>query len=206
MKITVSRSNTKIGKIANFSVSCLTTCPGQTTWCAKKCYAKRLEVQYPNVRSSYADNFKLSKLSNFSRMVTLELKKLPESYTKVRIHVGGDFYSVLYINKWISIVKSNPNLSFYAYTKSWRIPHMIPHLQKLAALSNMVLFASTDLETFNLGETVPLGFREAYAGDIKPAGRRLTHCLVQTKTKDTCDACNLCMNKKINTNIYFSTH
>lgn len=203
MTIVLSRSNTKIGNIASFSIPSLSTCPGKTSWCSKKCYAKRLEKQYTGVRESYSNNLLASRLSNFARMITIEIKKLPEKITSFRIHVGGDFYSIKYINSWIAIVKANPNMNFYSYTHSWRIPLLVPHLRKLASLPNMSLLASTDIDTIH--ETIPTGFREAYAGDTSPS-KSLIHCPVQTKKVATCDACKLCIGKNISTAIYFETH
>jgi hypothetical protein len=36
----------------------------------------------------------------------------------VRIHDSGDFYNNEYIEKWVNIAMLNPNVNFYAYTKS----------------------------------------------------------------------------------------
>jgi hypothetical protein len=202
--ITISRSNTKIGKIASFSVPTGGTCPGKTEWCHESCYAHRSEVQYLNVIASYKRNLTSSKLSSFVRLTTLAIKALPKSYNLFRIHVAGDFYSVKYINKWIAIVKANPTMNFYAYTRSWRIPHLIPYLKKLSGLNNMSLLASTDIDTFNAGESVPQGFREAYAGDIKPSNSIL--CLVQSKKSPSCAACKLCTKPGLKSTIYFKTH
>ena len=202
--ITISRNNSKIGKIASFSVPTKITCPGKTEWCTKTCYAARSEVQYPVVLLSYQRNLTASRLSNFARMATMEIQALPKSYSLFRIHVAGDFYSVKYINKWITIVKMNKHINFYAYTRSWRVPHLIPYLRKLAALSNMSLLCSTDLDTFNANETVPTGMREAFAGDVKPAKSVL--CLVQSKKAATCEACKLCIKPNLKSIIYFKTH
>ena len=203
--ITISKSNTKIGKIASFSVPTKRTCVGMTEWCGENCYAEQSEIQYPNVIASYNRNLNASKLSNFARMITLEIKALPATYKSFRIHVAGDFYSVQYIKKWIAIVKANPQMVFYAYTRSWRIPHLVPHLRNLALIGNMSLLCSTDIDTFNASETIPHGLREAYAGDVKPSSK-YTYCPVQAKKKPTCDMCNLCMSSKIKSKIYFSTH
>ena len=45
-----------------------------------------------------------------------EIKK--KKPTHVRIHDSGDFYSPLYLQKWIDIAKDNKSVIFYAYTKS----------------------------------------------------------------------------------------
>lgn len=202
--ITISRSNSKIGKIASFSVPTKITCKGMTGWCGENCYAHRSEIQYPNVINSYNRNLEASKLSNFARMATKEIKALPETYNLFRIHVAGDFYSVQYIKKWMAIIRANPKMSFYAYTRSWRIPHLVPYLRKLGELKNMSLLCSTDIDTFNAGETVPQGLREAFAGDVKPAKSVL--CLVQSHKSPSCEACKLCTKHGLMSTIYFETH
>jgi len=45
-----------------------------------------------------------------------EIRK--KKVTHIRIHDSGDFYSIAYLNKWISIATQNKDVIFYAYTKS----------------------------------------------------------------------------------------
>ena len=202
--ITISKRNTKIGKIASLSLPTKKTCIGMTEWCGENCYAERAEIQYPAVLPSYVRNLEASRLSNFARMTTMEIQALPKSYNLFRIHVAGEFYSVQYIKSWIAIVKANPQMAFYSYTRSWRVPHLVPYLKKLASLANMSLLCSTDIDTFNAGESVPQGMREAYAGDIQPDKSVL--CLVQSKKSPSCEACKLCTKPGLKSKIYFSTH
>ena len=63
---------------------------------------------------------------------------LPAKAKAVRIHMSGDFYSQDYFDMWLQICKENPNVEFWAYTKSlnyWvnRL-HVIPE--------NLILTAS----------------------------------------------------------------
>ena len=43
---------------------------------------------------------------------------LPKKAELIRIHVSGDFFNQKYFNAWVSIAKLNPDILFYAYTKS----------------------------------------------------------------------------------------
>jgi hypothetical protein len=53
----------------------------------------------------------------------------------IRVHDSGDFYSPDYIKKWTEIARSNPELMFYAYTKSHH-PNLREHLNELEKLPN----------------------------------------------------------------------
>ena len=44
----------------------------------------------------------------------------------------------------IDVVRNNPDTKFWAYTRSWNVPELLPHLETLRAMPNMQLFASCD--------------------------------------------------------------
>jgi hypothetical protein len=79
----------------------------------------------------------------------------------VRVHVAGDFYSAEYVAKWTEVVKACPDIIFYAYTRSWRIPDINDELTKLASYSNVRLWFSVDAET-GAPVNVPHRVRTAY--------------------------------------------
>jgi len=51
---------------------------------------------------------------------------------------------------------------FYTFTRSWRVPHIFPHLEELRALPNFVIYASTDRDT----RQPPPGWLEACFRDF----------------------------------------
>ena len=63
---------------------------------------------------------------------------LPKDARVIRIHVSGDMFSHKYFMAWIKVAERNPNVLFYAYTKSltyWvRSRDLVP--------ANLVLTAS----------------------------------------------------------------
>lgn len=67
--------------------------------------------------------------------------------SKVRIHVSGDFDSEVYIDKWIQIVQARPNTKFYFYTRSWRLPNLLPKIDELADCGNITAWFSCDKDT-----------------------------------------------------------
>jgi hypothetical protein len=204
--IIISPNNTKLGKIPSFSLPAISSCPGATSWCSGKCYADKVSRIYKNAAKSYQTNFEAAKNNkDFVLLVNTELSKLSNKGIKTfRFHVSGDFFDVKYIHNWVSIAKTNPNMMFYGYTRSWSIPNMLPHLETLRGLQNVILFASTDMSTT---QPIPTGWREAYAGDAQPLWKpKMVFCLEQAGKLSTCDTCKLCFNPKSTINIYFKTH
>tara|TARA_R110002110_G_scaffold229893_2_gene445482 strand:+ start:412 stop:1248 length:837 start_codon:yes stop_codon:yes gene_type:complete len=51
------------------------------------------------------------------------IKRLGPSYGLVRLHDSGDFYSQTYIDAWMQVIRMNPTIWFYLYTKSH---HLLP--------------------------------------------------------------------------------
>ena len=103
------------------------TCPGESEACRKFCYAKK--GFYPTKFGRY-------------RAETITLPdKLPEYF---RWHTSGDFDSIEYICSVIDVVQQHPDTQFWAYTRSWDVPELVPGLERLRAEPNMELFASVD--------------------------------------------------------------
>jgi hypothetical protein len=66
--------------------------------------------------------------------MNIEIKK--KKADAIRIHDSGDFYSREYLQKWITIANDNPNVNFYAYSKS------LPYFKDITLPNNMdVIFS-----------------------------------------------------------------
>jgi hypothetical protein len=65
---------------------------------------------------------------------------LPTDSGIIRIHVAGDFFSADYMQAWYNVAAMNPNVLFYAYTKSIRYWQF--HINEYPELDNLVLTAS----------------------------------------------------------------
>tara|TARA_B110000238_G_scaffold25910_1_gene25190 strand:+ start:910 stop:1512 length:603 start_codon:yes stop_codon:yes gene_type:complete len=109
-------------KILNFSIPAFKTKSGKSTCpfaggCQKYCYAQKGNyTRFPIVQELMEKKYLLSKQDNFDTLMNEEIKK--KKPTHVRIHDSGDFYSPLYLQKWIDISTTNKDVIFYAYTKS----------------------------------------------------------------------------------------
>lgn len=103
-----------------------------------RCFSASQEALYKNVRDSRWHNFESLRGLTSEQMSSLISLSIPSKANVVRIHVAGDFFSQSYFDAWMSVARSNPDILFYAYTKSlhfWIARHgQIP--------ANMVLTAS----------------------------------------------------------------
>ena len=109
-------------KILNFSIPAYKTKSGKSTCpfaggCQKYCYAQKGNyTRFPIVQELMEKKYLLSKQDNFNTLINTEIQK--KKPTHIRIHDSGDFYSPLYLQKWVDIANDNKDVIFYAYTKS----------------------------------------------------------------------------------------
>ncbi len=85
--------------------------------CIKFCYAQKGAYSWSNVKPAFEKRYELTKTDDFINLMNSEIKRKKVDF--LRIHDSGDFYSKLYIQKWFTIANDNPNVKFYAYTKSF---------------------------------------------------------------------------------------
>lgn len=76
-------------------------------------------------------------------------KKLDKKQTKellrFRIHWAGDFFSMAYTKAWACVVRMFPDVTFWAYTRSFK------YLEPIHALPNLVLYLSLDNANWEKG-------------------------------------------------------
>jgi len=84
---------------------------------------------------------------------------IPEECKLLRIHVSGDFDTVAYIHEWARRLIERPDVTAWAYTRSWRVPELLLALEILRTLPNVQLFASMDPSCADLP---PQGWRRAW--------------------------------------------
>ena len=107
-----------------------------------RCFSASQEVQYTGVYNSRENNGDIIALAavDVSAAADAIESKLPPKATCIRIHVGGDFKTQAYFDAWVEVAKRNPNILFYAYTKS--LPFWVKRLNVLKSVDNLVLTAS----------------------------------------------------------------
>jgi hypothetical protein len=143
----IKNSNSDQEAVFNFGITAYQTPEGFKTCpmagsCAKGCYATQGTYAWDNVSQAYYKRFKLTLTSDFvptmHKAIQTKLKtaKRQGKQLIIRVHDSGDFYSLAYVQKWFRLMKLNPEVQFYAYTK------MVPLFKKLALPSNFTLIFS----------------------------------------------------------------
>jgi len=124
-----------------------------------RCYAASSE-RFPGVRESRWNNFEEVK------QLLKEKKDLeiPKEATHIRIHSSGDFFSQEYFDMWLRVCRKNPNVKFWAFTKS--IQFWVNRLDEIP--SNLTLQASKGSFQDDLIEKYNLKFAQVF-GDIEEA-------------------------------------
>jgi hypothetical protein len=155
------RGNTKVGDtIFTFSLPAALTCPGATPTCLSACYARRNRYRFGGVRARLLANWAASREPFFAETMIREITE--RQARVVRIHSSGDFYDLSYIRRWARIIDTCRWVSFYAYTRSWRLTGLRDAIEEhLAPLGNLRLWYSADRDT-GLPEDLPPGVRVAW--------------------------------------------
>lgn len=103
-------------KTYDFALPAIKTCP-KAGACKSFCYASKGLYHMPSVSAKHQYNFEMSKRrAGFILPMIREIDS--KNIEAVRIHSSGDFYSLPYLNRWLAIINSRPDVTFYAYTKS----------------------------------------------------------------------------------------
>ena len=123
----IFQQNAKMAKAGmltyNFSLPAVETCPGAGK-CAEAgyCFALLEQLRYKSAMEYRQRMLDLSKTEQFIPLLNVELGNIRRRANgrpvAIRIHASGDFYDPKYLLKWCVIAEQNPDINFYAYTKS----------------------------------------------------------------------------------------
>ena len=106
-----------------------------------RCFSASQEALLPNVYDRRKNNFDLlRRAGTIEAMTALMQKAIPRNAGIIRQHVGGDFFSRKYFVAWLELARNNPEILFYAYTKS--LNYWVENMQYVEALPNVILTAS----------------------------------------------------------------
>jgi hypothetical protein len=156
----LTQGNTKVGaSIHLWSIPAIGTCPGSSALCRSVCYADAGRFQTQHVKERLDWCYKQSLRKDFVERMVAEIKR--KGVLVLRIHASGDLYSKEYAEKWLEVMKQLPRVRFYLYSRSWRVPEIVPVLEQMASLGCCRVWYSLDRET-DIPATVPKGVRLAY--------------------------------------------
>lgn len=135
MELKISKGNSKLGSIFNYSLPPGITC-GAVPCFEAGCYARKSWNQYPNVRKAWQKNLDLYRndpVEFFDQLYEFLVNKKPERF---RIHVGGDLVDEPYWYHLAQVLRSVPDTQFLMFTKRYDYPLGL-------APENLALFLST---------------------------------------------------------------
>ncbi|MCP4551781.1 MAG: hypothetical protein GY834_07020 [Bacteroidetes bacterium] len=210
----LSKGNSKLGQFGKYynsifvwNLPSVSACPAASNWCMKNCYNADPRIDKFPV-SEWQANWWWSIHNRAElKIIINEQLKSAEKPCAVRLHSSGDFFSIEYINFWHDIVNMNPDISFWAYTRSWNIENLLFPLSQLRNLNNFQLFASWD-ESMN--SNPPPDWRISLVIDDLSKGKELDRnkdysCPEQFGKKLNCASCGFCI-KASDKNIIFTLH
>ena len=76
--------------------------------------------------------------NNFEFVKNGGIPTVPPKAKHVRIHSAGDFFSQKYFDMWLQLCRDNPDVEFWAYTKS--LKYWVNRINEIP--SNLILTAS----------------------------------------------------------------
>lgn len=123
------------------------SCPGATSVCETICYAGKLEKVFKGVRQVLLSNYEQLVNADRLTMVALLDEMIQEFKTECdkrnadklfRIHWDGDFFNEDYSIAWRMVIQMNPDVQFWAYTRS---DFAVPYLHDV---DNLSLYFSAD--------------------------------------------------------------
>ena len=199
IKAHISRKNSKIGKIANFSLAPIKSC-SNCKYCFQpdiylKCYAMQGYLQYPIVANAWDENLRMARRSpaKLFKQIEAYLNKYSKSF--FRIHVAGDFFSQSYLDRWSTLCAKYPKIRFLAFTKAFELDFSeVPKNLKImySIMPNMPQ------------DIVPSKGSRAYVGDSIKAHKRKRERVFPCA--GNCENCLTCWSFRENESVNFEIH
>ena len=106
-------------RVFNFGIPAYKSASGKLTCpfadeCIKFCYAKKGAYIWSNVQPVFEKRYQLTKTDKFIPAMIDEIVNKRPDY--IRVHDSGDYYSPAYLEKWLRIARTFPEIKFYSYT------------------------------------------------------------------------------------------
>lgn len=185
LKLSISSSNQKIGRVLNVSLPPVLTC-GNCGQCKKYCYDIKAVLQYPNtVVRARMRNYMLLKANRdeYFRQISEKIRRRRVNKF-FRWHVAGDIVDADYLDRMVQIARKYPEFTFWTYTKMYDLVNAYcdAHGGKSAIPENLTIMFS---EWRGLPMDNRYGFPEfhvVFKGEEMPKGVHVC--------PGNCDVCN----------------
>ena len=186
-------------RYAQFNLLPIVTCPFRSTGCETICYATKGNHRFSSVMESRKKATEFSKLPDFAeRMIyTIGTEMTSGRYFNnimlVRVHESGDFYSIQYLRKWVSIwshyLGMESGVRFIMYTKSFPFFNRLTETEKLVV--NTALKSGLIAISASMDDTTSPEQKLAYLEFIKNFPRANTYFCTEhpetVKHNNVCD-------------------
>lgn len=182
------------------------SCGSQTDFCGEICYAGKLEKIYSGVRNVLMHNFDALRNSSRDEMVEMLTEMIADfradcvrrdAVPLFRIHWDGDFFSGTYTAAWNDVIRRNPDIQFWVYT---RVAPAALFLHN-GRHANLGLYFSADRDNLSAARVLSdKGINIAYVGQDFAEGKaefaKAARCPENNKSlpliSDKGSACALC--------------
>jgi hypothetical protein len=191
---------------ASFSLPARTTCPGAAfrpgSVCAA-CYADgRGRYRFPNVKDAQSRRLAWTihalATGRFAPVLIERIAARGEPY--FRLHDSGDFFSVAYVEAWITIATALPDIRFWAPTHSWAIQGrprpdgdpLLEALRRFNSLPNVAVRPSA----VRIGESPPV-IPGLSAGSSVTTDHAIATCPKSLRSPSNCGPCRRCWDEPL---------
>jgi hypothetical protein len=142
------------------------SCPGQTSFCGKICYAGKLERLYKGVSAILLNNWEALQgkgiaemtgllavmIAEFNEETKAQIAKGLNASYDFRIHWDGDFFSRDYAQAWANVANAFPHIRFWVYTRSFYAPVNV--IDIIADIPNMNVYLSADVDNIAVANEI----------------------------------------------------
>lgn len=180
-------------QLTNVTGSCAGCCSG----CKSACYAINDTKRYHNTCvKSQGENTLLARFDRPRFFADVQRFIDNNMVAAIRIHSSGEFLNYEYFCGWVELIRNNPDVKFYCYTKRFNfVERFIESGGEIPA--NFALNMSIWHKNYNN----PHGLAEfIYDDGSEPELASVPHCPAVDenghKTGMTCAACKKCINAK----------
>lgn len=192
MKVSISKRNSKLGKVSNVSlaprISCLPSAP-----CFRKCYADKAYRMYPNCKWAWDNNTTLAKHYPDAYFNAIGDFLVKDKTKLFRWHTSGDILDQNYFDHMVELANHFKNKAFMAFTKRHDLIYT-------AAPSNLSMVLSM---WPNWGKIDDSGLARAWLqnGNETRVPSKVIHC------PGKCETCGICWRlNKLHKDVVFMQH
>ena len=217
----ISTGNNKVGATINFSLPAVFGCTTEChKTCAKaflengdatECYAVKdyryLNVVYARFLNMYyamkeQETLKAYIIATIEKELKKRENKRSKNYKKplfVRLHESGDFFNVSYLDLWLEIAKHFPQVTFYTYSKAFRVLE-----QRINSIPANLHILLSEWEGLTIPASVSESYNHATVSDKAVIG--YIECPATGSKADTmtCEKCGYLCARLVN--IRFNPH